>query len=66
MDDSKQNKARLGDVEILRGAGGETHQVAGGDVPVLTTQQGIPVVGRPELAQGGRARADVARGLSLS
>ncbi len=26
-----------------RGEGGETHQVAGGDVPVLTTQQGIPV-----------------------
>jgi catalase len=25
------------------GQGGETHQVAGGDVPVLTTQQGIPV-----------------------
>src|SRR5271154_6199633 len=26
-----------------KGQGGETHQVAGGDVPVLTTQQGIPV-----------------------
>ena len=26
-----------------RGAGGETHQLAGGDVPVMTTQQGIPV-----------------------
>ncbi len=25
------------------GQGGETHQVAGGDVPVLTTQQAIPV-----------------------
>jgi catalase len=25
------------------GQGGEIHQVAGGDVPVLTTQQGIPV-----------------------
>jgi hypothetical protein len=25
------------------GHGGEIHQVAGGDVPVLTTQQGIPV-----------------------
>ena len=25
------------------GSGGETHQLAGGDVPVLTTQQGIPV-----------------------
>ncbi|MCK8783396.1 catalase [Roseomonas sp. NAR14] len=35
--------ARLGNVEVHRGAGGETHQLAGGDVPVLTTQQGIPV-----------------------
>ena len=26
-----------------RGAGGETHQTAGGDVPVLTTTQGAPV-----------------------
>ena len=25
------------------GAGGEVHQTAGGDTPVLTTQQGIPV-----------------------
>ncbi|ACI50396.1 Catalase [Gluconacetobacter diazotrophicus PA1 5] len=35
--------ATLGTETIQRGAGGETHQVAGGDVPVLTTQQGIPV-----------------------
>src|SRR3954464_6220344 len=35
--------ARMADAEVLRGRGGETHQVAGGDVPVLTTQQGIPV-----------------------
>ncbi|MGY2048363.1 catalase [Methylobacterium sp. JK268] len=33
----------LGDATILRGAGGETHQVAGGPIPVLTTQQGVPV-----------------------
>ncbi|MBJ7535010.1 catalase [Rhodomicrobium vannielii ATCC 17100] len=32
-----------GQEKIMRGEGGETHQVAGGDVPVLTTQQGIPV-----------------------
>jgi len=30
--------AQLGDASIVRGEGGETHQVAGGDVPVLTTQ----------------------------
>ncbi|MEX6507299.1 catalase [Jiella sp. M17.18] len=34
---------RYGDVEFQRGNGGEVHQVAGGDVPVLTTQQGVPV-----------------------
>ena len=36
-------EGRFGDAEVHRGAGGETHQVAGGDVPVLTTQQGAPV-----------------------
>ena len=40
-DDLRQ--ARIGEEEILRGSGGETHQTAGGEVPVLTTQQGIPV-----------------------
>ena len=35
--------AKLGEVSVLRGAGGETHQVAGGAVPVLTPQQGVPV-----------------------
>jgi len=29
--------------DVLRGEGGELHQTAGGDVPVLTTQQGTPV-----------------------
>ncbi len=35
--------ATLGEQKILRGTGGETHQVAGGETPVLTTQQGAPV-----------------------
>ena len=35
--------AHLGDQTIHQGPGGETHQVAGGERPVLTTQQGIPV-----------------------
>jgi len=35
--------AQIADAKIHRGQGGETHQVAGGDVPVLTTEQGIPV-----------------------
>ncbi len=34
---------QLEDAKILRGPGGETHQVAEGDAPVLTTQQGVPV-----------------------
>ncbi len=35
--------AVLGDAIVSRGEGGETHQIAGGDVSVLTTQQGVPV-----------------------
>ncbi|GAN69279.1 catalase [Acetobacter orleanensis] len=34
---------KLGNETVQRGAGGETHQTAGGDVPTLTTQQGVPV-----------------------
>lgn len=36
-------KTKLGDVEISRGGGGETHQTAGRSTDVLTTQQGTPV-----------------------
>ena len=32
-----------GDAEIVAGTGGETHQIAEGATPVLTTQQGVPV-----------------------
>ena len=35
--------AHYADAEVTVGTGGETHQTAGGDMPVLTTQQGIPV-----------------------
>ncbi len=35
--------ARLMDQKVMRGSGGEVHQVADNDVPDLTTQQGIPV-----------------------
>ena len=38
-----RSKARFGDQTVLRGTGGETHQLAGGEVPVLTTQGGHPV-----------------------
>ena len=34
---------QLGQATVMRGPGGETHQVATGDTSILTTQQGIPV-----------------------
>jgi len=34
---------RYGSEELVRGPGGETHQTAGDDRPVLTTQQGVRV-----------------------
>lgn len=37
------DRARYGELAVERGPGGETHQPAGGDVPTLTTQQGVPV-----------------------
>src|SRR3954466_10220584 len=40
---SSRKTAQYGDQTVLRGEGGETHQVAGGEVPVLTTQLGTPV-----------------------
>jgi Catalase len=39
----KRKTVRLGDQSVIRGEGGETHQNAGGDVPQLTTQQGMTV-----------------------
>src|SRR6476661_5439853 len=35
--------AQYADQQVTIGAGGEVHQTAGGNTPVLTTQQGIPV-----------------------
>jgi catalase len=40
---SGRKTVQLGDQKVARGQGGETHQVAGGEVPILTTQQGAPV-----------------------
>ncbi|AMV37714.1 catalase [Planctomyces sp. SH-PL62] len=42
-DDKARKAARYGEADVNVGAGGETHQVAGGDLPAMTTQQGIPV-----------------------
>jgi catalase len=34
---NRLTQAEMADARVLRGKGGETHQVANGDVPVLTT-----------------------------
>ncbi len=39
----QRTQAKFSDQTITRGEGGETHQTAEGDTPILTTQQGIPV-----------------------
>ncbi len=41
MTDDKN--VRYGDEQVLRGEGGETHQVAGAGVPAMTTNQGVVV-----------------------
>ena len=51
--------------KTVEGSAGETHQVAGGDDPVLTTAQGIPVSDDQNSLKIGRARPDAARGLPL-
>jgi catalase len=43
MSSDDLNPTQIADAKILRGKGGETHQVADADVPSLTTQQGTPV-----------------------
>ncbi len=42
-DSDKLRDATIADVKIKRGPGGETHQISGGDVPPLTTQQGAAI-----------------------
>ena len=38
-----RQEARVGEVKVTRGEGGELHQTAEGKTPILTTAQGIPV-----------------------
>ena len=40
--DNAREPVRYGDEQVERGSGGETHQLAGGGRPSLTTQQGVP------------------------
>ena len=41
--DDARKTAPAADAEVAVSSGGETHQTATGDTPVLTTQQGVPV-----------------------
>ena len=43
MTQKKSHKAANETFGIKRGKGGELHQTAGGEVPTLTTQQGLPI-----------------------
>jgi catalase len=43
MSDDDRKSVTYGDETVERGAGGDTHQVAGNGRPPLTTQQGAPV-----------------------
>jgi len=43
MDEVRDQAVQYGQEAVLRGAGGETHQVVGQGRPSLTTQQGVPV-----------------------
>ena len=39
----EKKTAQYGEQTVAIGTAGEVHQTAGGDVPVLTTQQGVPI-----------------------
>ena len=63
---NERKTAQYADQSVMTGAGGEVHQTAGGDTPVLTTQQGIPCLRRPKFAQDRGARPHSARRFSLA
>ena len=50
-------QAVIHDQKLLRGNGGELHQIADGDTPVLTTAQGVPISDDQNTLEGRRARA---------
>ena len=53
--DGDRTDIRLGETDVERAAGGETHQVAGDGRPPLTTQQGVVVADdQNTLTAGGR------------
>ena len=59
---SDHQTTEYGDQRIERGAGGEIHQVAAGDAPRLTTQQGIVVSDDQNTLRARRARPGHAGG----
>ena len=58
--------ARVGELKVTRGEGGELHQTAEGKTPILTTAQGIPVADDQNSLRVGQRWADAAGGLPLS
>ncbi len=53
--DTDRKAAQYADQNVIRGSGGEIHQTADGDRPILTTQQGVPVADdQNSLKIGGR------------
>ena len=57
--------ATIHDQKLERGEGGELHQIASGDMPVLTTAQGGPVSDDQNSLKIGAARSDPDRGFSF-
>src|ERR1700760_4512027 len=56
-----RQQVEYGDQRVERGQGGETHQVAAGDAPRLTTQQGIVVSDdQNTLRAGARGKIPIA------
>ncbi|PWW00297.1 catalase [Hoeflea marina] len=52
--DNRPKSVTLGDQTFQRGAGGETHQTASGDIETLTTQVGTPVADDQNSLRGGQ------------
>jgi catalase len=60
----EKKSAQYSDQTVATGTAGEVHQTAGGDVPLLTTQQGclFPMI---RIAQDRCTGTDGARGFSF-
>ena len=63
--DQTREPIQVGDQKVTRGHGGEYHQAADGDTPVLTTNQGVPVSDDQNSLKIGERGPTAARGLPL-